>query len=184
MPMTHNYTCWLSIYVKDVMQLPERHPEVYRECKHFGAVLSTQFLPIAMVHHMSRPIIPSIPIVISLTSLTIGGNGPSAPNSARIVGEIEEVLTIHDLSTDHHEEAFTLQVNFHKDMKSLGVDLHSKYAKTRNTRQRFWYLTIFVTKISSLLGTNQIKKKYIYIYIGELEEVQTSHDLSIRCRLS
>ena len=43
-----------------------------------------------------------------------------------IVGEFEEVLTSHDQSTAHHEDAYPLQVKFLKDLKYFSAVLHEQ----------------------------------------------------------
>ena len=109
MPLTAQiFTHWLSIYVKDMMQLPERHPEVYRDF--MKEYLLVQHPPSTSFHSWQKMSYTSSqqvngdicylydrPEAMALYML-------SAPDSTR------EVLIRHDQSTIHHEETPAGQV--------------------------------------------------------------------------
>ncbi len=117
-----NYACWLSIYIKDMVQLPELHPEIYREFTKGNFVVQQS------THEQTNKILKANGGISDLYDNHVARalHMLSAPDSARVVKEFEDLQTSQTQSTTHHEEAQPLQIRFLRDVKALSAVLREQ----------------------------------------------------------
>lgn len=120
-----NYARWLSVHLRDMLDLPKRHPSVH-----------TEFSKGSFVVHKTKKVFSSIPLDHAheqVNALVKGEGGavgltesPAAlrrwmvagPELSRMVKEFEDISTTKkDLR--HHEQTPAVQSTFLKDVKSL-----------------------------------------------------------------
>lgn len=122
-----NYARWLPVHVKDLVELPEKHPEVYREFKDGNFVVQRSCHKFSLIakdqsHEQSNK------------KLQAGGGGLSdmyddpdsialymlaGPDTVRLLEEFESVQSLADSSVAHHEESPSLQYRFIKDVTNF-----------------------------------------------------------------
>lgn len=123
-----NYSRYLPIHVRDMVQLPEKHPEVYTEFMNGNFVVQRS-------HHKFSLMAKDQSHEHSNKALQQSGGGLAdmydeadsialymlaAPDTARIVQEFENVLGKNKTTnTSHHEEAPKLQKKFLTDVRNL-----------------------------------------------------------------
>lgn len=123
-----NYARWLPIHVRDMVELPEKHPAVYEEFikRNFVVQRSERkfsFIANDQSHQQSNKILQSCggagglhenPEALTLFML-------AGPDCARLVQEFQAVCDTSSLpsSTSHQEEAYSVQVMLRKDVKSF-----------------------------------------------------------------
>ena len=125
-----NYARWVPVHVKDLVELPVKHPEVYAEFMKGNFVVQRS-------HHKFSLIAKDQSHEQSNKKLQAGGGGLSdmyddsgaialymlaGPESVRLIDQFESVLTVSESSIAHHEEAPALQRRFITDVKKfMGV---------------------------------------------------------------
>ncbi|MES9882214.1 MAG: hypothetical protein ABW185_15180 [Sedimenticola sp.] len=129
-----NYSRWLPIHVRDMVQLPNTHPDVYNEFMKGNFVVQRSEHKFSLIakdqsHEQTNKVIkghggatglfddPS-----SLMNLMLSG-----PEMSRAIEQFEiSAFPTHVSSKSHHEEAHTYQVSFAKDVQSLIQVMKSK----------------------------------------------------------
>ena len=125
-----NYARWIPVHVKDLVELPVKHPEVYEE-------YMTGHFVVQRSHHKFSLIAKYQSHEQSNTKLQAGGGGLSdmyndagaitfymlaGPESMRFIDQFESVLTVSNSSIAFHEEAPAFQRCFITDVKKfMGV---------------------------------------------------------------
>ena len=123
-----NYKRWLPVYIKDMLELPKRHPEIYQAFqKGFftGQKTSNRFSSIALdqIHEQENVKVKGLagatPIIEkekSLLQWMVAG-----PEVSRILEEFEDsfVSRCNDVYGYHHEEGLLSQLRFKQDVDKL-----------------------------------------------------------------
>ena len=121
-----NYARWVPIHVRDMVQLSEKHPDIYAEFlkgnfviqksshkfSHIGKDQSHEQSNKSLQAHGGAAGLYENPEALTLFML-------AGPDCARCVDEFDAVLDTPSLSTAHHEEAHSLQIKFRKDVLSF-----------------------------------------------------------------
>ena len=129
-----NYAHWLPIHVRDMVELPEKHPAIYEEFLKGNFVVQRAEHKFSLIakdqsHEQSNKILQSCGGAAglyesseALTLFMLAG-----PDSARLVQEFEAVYSYisSPSSMSHREEAHSLQVKFMKDVKSFTAIMKS-----------------------------------------------------------
>ena len=121
-----NYARWLPVHVRDMVQLRERHPEVYEEFLKGNFVVQRTSHKFSLIgkdqsHEQSNKKLQAHGGAVglydnpeALTLFMLAG-----PECSRCVAEFETVLGTERSSVAHHEEGKTFQNKFKKDVLSF-----------------------------------------------------------------
>ena len=123
-----NYARWIPVHLRDVAELPKKHPDIYREFSagHFTVQKTKRVfsaIPIDQAHEQNNACVKGDGGAVGLT------DNPSAlrrwmvagPEVARVIGEFENA-DLHwntRVDTRHHDQAASVQISFAKDVRSL-----------------------------------------------------------------
>ena len=123
-----HYSRWLPVHIRDMMTLSEKHPEIMTEF-HAGKFVihktSNRFSAMAIdqCHEQNNATVKESGGAFGLTTdpLALRRWMVAGPEVARIVVEFEEhaMKTQDDGKQLHHEQHFSVQDAFQKDVKSL-----------------------------------------------------------------
>ena len=123
-----NYARWIPVHLRDMAELPTKHPDIYREfCAGHFTVQKTKrvfsAIPIDQAHEQNNACVKGDGGAVGLT------DNPSAlrrwmvagPEVARVIGEFENADLHWDkrVDTRHHDQTASVQVSFAKDVRSL-----------------------------------------------------------------
>ena len=118
-----NYARWLPVHVRDMVQLPTKHPQVYTEFLNGNFVVQRSPHKFSLIgkdqsHEQSNKNLQAYGGAVglyenpeSLTLFMLAG-----PDCTRCINEFEAVLETTTSSTGHHEEASALQTKFRTDV--------------------------------------------------------------------
>ncbi|KAL8599464.1 hypothetical protein ACOMHN_029279 [Nucella lapillus] len=121
-----NYARWLPVHVWDMVQLPEKHPEVYAEFLKGNFVVQRSPHKFSLIgkdqsHEQSNKNLQAHGGAVglyenaeALTLFMLAG-----PDCSRCIEEFEAVLDTASLHTAHHEEASAMQTKYKKDVLSF-----------------------------------------------------------------
>ena len=123
-----NYARWIPVHLRDMAELPKKHPDIYREFSagHFTVQKTKRVfsaIPIDQAHEQNNACVKGDGGAVGLT------DNPSAlrrwmvagPEVARVIGEFENA-DLHwntRVDTRHHDQAASVQISFAKDVRSL-----------------------------------------------------------------
>ena len=128
LPFIHtNYARWLPIHIKDLVELPVKHPTVYGEFKkgNFVVLRSTHKFSLTakdQSHEHSNPklqagggeLFDMYDDTDMITLYMLAG-----PDSVRLTDEFERVQVLHNSPIGHHEESPSLQRHFIEDVENF-----------------------------------------------------------------
>ena len=123
-----HYSRWLSVHIRDVLALSKKHPEILTEFNAGKLVIhktSDKFSAMAIdqCHEQNNATVKESGGAIRLTTdpLALRRWMVAGPEVARIVSEFEDyVMEIQDNGEQlHHEQHFSVQQAFQKNVKSL-----------------------------------------------------------------
>lgn len=122
-----NYCRWLPVHIRDMQELPTKHPDVYEKFTNgFFVVHKTQkrFSAMALdqAHEQENAVVKGEGGAVGLTENpgALKRWMISGPEIARIVNEFEKTTaTSSDVSLKHHEQSYSHQVAFIKDVQSV-----------------------------------------------------------------
>ena len=121
-----NYACWLPEHVRDMVQLPEKHPQLYAEFLKGNFVVQRSPHKFSLIgkdqsHEQSNKNLQAHGGAVglyenpeALTLFMLAG-----PDCARCIKEFEYMLETASLCTAHHEEASGLQTKYKEDVLSF-----------------------------------------------------------------
>ncbi|KAL8582187.1 hypothetical protein ACOMHN_004106 [Nucella lapillus] len=121
-----NYARWLPVHVRDMVQLPEKHPEVYAEFLKGNFVVQRSPHKFSLIgkdqsHEQSNKNLQAHGGAVglyenaeALTLFMLAG-----PDCSRCIEEFEAVLDTASSHTAHHEEASAMQTKYKKDVLSF-----------------------------------------------------------------
>ena len=121
-----NYARWLPVHVRDMVQLRERHPEVYEELLKGNFVVQRTSHKFSLIgkdqsHEQSNKKLQAHGGAVglyenpeALTLFMLAG-----PECSRCVTEFESVLDTERTSVAHHEEGKAFQIKYKKDVMSF-----------------------------------------------------------------
>lgn len=134
-----NYARWLPVHVRDMVQLPHKHPQLYTEFLKGNFVVQKSDHKYSLIgkdqsHEQSNKNLQAHGGAVglyenpeALTLFMLAG-----PDCTRCIEEFEAVLDTTTSSTAHHEEASALQTKFRTDVlafaevvEQLGNSFHS-----------------------------------------------------------
>ncbi len=123
-----NYARWIPVHLRDMAELPKKHPDIYREFSagHFTVQKTKRVfsaIPIDEAREQNNACVKGDGGAVGLT------DNPSAlrrwmvagPEVARVIGEFENA-DLHwntRVDTRHHDQATSVQISFAKDVCSL-----------------------------------------------------------------
>jgi hypothetical protein len=121
-----NYARWLPVHVRDMVQLPEKHPQLYAEFLKGNFVVQRSPHKFSLIgkdqsHEQSNKNLQAHggavglyenPDALALFML-------AGPDCCRCIEEFEAVLDTASSRTAHHEEASALQTQYKKDVLSF-----------------------------------------------------------------
>lgn len=122
-----NYARWIPVHLRDMAELPNKHPEVYREftAGHFTVQKTKRVfsaIPIDQAHEQNNACVKGDGGAVGLT------DNPSAlrrwmiagPEVARVISEFENDLHRNaSMLTCHHDQTASVQISFARDVRSL-----------------------------------------------------------------
>ena len=122
-----NYCRWLPVHIRDMQELPIKHPDVYEKfTSGFFAVHKTKkrFSAMALdqAHEQENAVVKGEGGAVGLTENpgALKRWMISGPEIARIVNEFEmTIATFSDNCQKHHEQSYGHQVAFMKDVQSV-----------------------------------------------------------------
>ena len=121
-----NYARWLPVHVRDMVQLPERHPEVHEEFLKGNFVVQRTSHKFSLMgkdqsHEQSNKKLQAHGGAVglydnseALTLFMLAG-----PECSRCIAEFETVLDTESSSMAHHEEGKAFQKKYKKDVVSF-----------------------------------------------------------------
>ena len=121
-----NYARWLPVHVRDMVELPAKHPTVYAEYLKGNFTVQKSQRKFSLIakdqsHEQMNKILQGnggasdlYDDTDAITLYMLAG-----PDCARMIEEFERVHDRTILSTGHHEEAHSLQSKFLKDVQSF-----------------------------------------------------------------
>ena len=125
----HNYARWLSIHIRDMMNLKNIHPDIYREFSSGFFVVnktSNRFsgISIDQAHEQNNSIVKGEGGAIGLTEneSALKRWTLSGPELCRVLNEFELTFKLSEnvkLFQSHHEETKFAQTKFSEEVKSL-----------------------------------------------------------------
>ena len=108
-----NYARWLPVYVRDMVQLPQKHPQLYAEFLKGNFFVQRSAHKFSLISkdqgHGGAVGLFENPEALALFML-------AGPDCTRCIEEFETVLHITTSGTAHHEEASALQTKFRTDV--------------------------------------------------------------------
>ena len=121
-----NYACWQPVHVRDMVQLPHKHPQLYTEFTKGNFVVQKSAHKFSLIgkgqsHEQSNKNLQAHggaaglydnPEALTLFML-------AGPDCTRCIEEFEAVLQTTGSSSAHHEEASALQTKFRSDVWPL-----------------------------------------------------------------
>ena len=177
-----NYARWLPIHVKDLVELPTKHPGIYEEFMKGNFVVQRS-------HHKFSLMAKDQSHEHSNRKLQAGAGGLSdmyddtdaitlymlaGPESVRLIDEFETVQNKHDSSVAHHEESPALQKRFMTDVTKLMNVLRDRGNPFLETGQEL------VT-----IDTHEVMEQPVTISLSQIEEVgQSLHANYVENRLN
>ncbi len=123
-----NYACWIPVHLRDMAELPEKHPEISRKFNagHFTVQKTKRVfssIPLDQAHEQNNACVKGDGGAVGLTE------DPSAlrqwmvagPKVARVIGEFENV-GLHWNEREHvchHDQTVSIQTAFANHVRSL-----------------------------------------------------------------